>query len=234
MSIIIDILILFILINTLLKLSFWKFWQVLGVSFLVGIFILGVYPFATEQSQRVMQSYLQNTEILNNMAVLVTIESVICLNFGFVSLLDFLNGTQSKWGKILNYYPGLLIFPVLLYLLTQSFFAFTGADFETTALVFAVVSILGIPLLSISIRKLIPETDLRLEIHLLVSFFVAVLGLIATTNGKIMYVSTPQFIDYKKGLLTLGLFMGLFAMGFLLNRIWWKFKRSKNNFNIKK
>ncbi|WP_029292738.1 hypothetical protein [Chryseobacterium hispalense] len=221
MNIIIDILILFILINTLLKLSFWKFWQATIVAVLVGGFVFFVYPFAIEQSQLKMQEYLQNTEILSNIAVLVTLESAVCLSFCFTALLEYLNGVKSKWNSVLKWYSGLLIFPVLLYLLTQSFFTFTGVDFEMMTMIFAVIAVILLIGLSFGIRKLIPEKDLRLEIHFLVSLFVAVLGLIVTTCGKMVYLAVDEPLNFQRLGFTFGLFASLFLAGFLFNKIWW-------------
>lgn len=225
MNIIIDILILFILINTLLKLSFWKFWQVTIVAVLAGGFVFFVYPFAIEQSQLKMHEYLQNTEILSNIAVLVTLESAVCLCFCFTALLEYLNGEKSKWNSVLKWYSGLLIFPVLLYLLTQSFFTFIGVDFEMMTMIFALIAMILLIGLSFGIRKLIPEKDLRLEIHFLVSLFVAVLGLIVTTSGKMVYVAVDEPLNFQRLGFTFGLFASLFFAGFVINKIWWKFFR---------
>lgn len=227
MNIIIDILILFILINTLLKLSFWKFWQVAIVGILAGGFVFFVYPFAIEQSQLKMQEYVQNTEILSNIAVLVTLESAVCLSFCFTALLEYLNGKTSKWNSLLKWYSGLLIFPVLLYLLTQSFFTFTGVDFEMMTMIFAALVVVLLIGLSFGIRKLIPEKDLRLEIHFLVSLFVAVLGLIVTTSGKMVYVAVDEPLNFQRLAFTFGLFVSLFFAGFLFNKIWWRFFRKR-------
>ncbi|MCD0477875.1 MULTISPECIES: hypothetical protein [Chryseobacterium] len=225
MNIIIDILILFIIINTLLKLSFWKFWQILVMAILAGGFLFFVYPFAIEQSQVKMKEYLQNTEILSNIAILVTLESAICLSFCFTALLEYMNGKQSKWNSVLKFYPGLLIFPVLLYLLTQSFFTFTGFDFEVLSMLFAVIVIVLIIGLSFGIRYLVPEKDLRLEIHFLMSLFVAILGLIVTTSGKMVYVAVDEPLNFQRLGFTFGLFGFLFFAGFFINKIWWKFFR---------
>lgn len=232
MDIIITILILFILINTLLKLSFWKFRQVLIVSGLAGIFLYLVYPFAILQSQTEVKGFLQNSEILGNIAVLVTVESAVCICFCFTALLKYIKGKESKWTSVLKWYPGLLIFPVLFYLLTQSFFVFTGVDFQFIAVVFSVVAVVLIPVLSYGIRFLIPEMDLRLEIHFLMSLFVAVLGLIATTNGKIVYVAESEGIDFQKLIFTFVLFAVLFVGGFLLKRLQWRIFRKKQKYHL--
>ncbi|MFR7824800.1 MAG: hypothetical protein ACLU30_17610 [Odoribacter splanchnicus] len=49
MELVISILILFILVNCLLKLSFWKGWQAALFGLICGIFITATYPVAILQ-----------------------------------------------------------------------------------------------------------------------------------------------------------------------------------------
>ena len=68
MELVISILILFILVNCLLKLSFWKGWQAALFGLICGIFITATYPVAILQSKTQLADYLQNTVALKNMA----------------------------------------------------------------------------------------------------------------------------------------------------------------------
>jgi len=222
MQIILNILIVFIIINTILKLSFWKLGQVLVMVLLLIGFVFFVFPFAMEQSQTTMKQKLENPDILGNMAVLVTLECTLFLFYSFFSIQDFFRKKRSRWKIFLKYYPGLLIFPVVFYLLTQVFFTFTGTDFIQSTVVFSIA--IGACVIggSYLIRFLIPEEELRLEIQFLVSLFVTVLGLIATSSGKMVYVATSEPLDFRMLALTAGLFISLFLIGFFFNRIWWK------------
>ena len=74
MELVISILILFILVNCLLKLSFWKGWQAALFGLICGIFITATYPVAILQSKTQLADYLQNTVALQNMAVIITLE----------------------------------------------------------------------------------------------------------------------------------------------------------------
>ena len=66
MELVISILILFILVNCLLKLSFWKGWQAALFGLICGIFITATYPVAILQSKTQLADYLQNTVALQN------------------------------------------------------------------------------------------------------------------------------------------------------------------------
>ena len=59
MELVISILILFILVNCLLKLSFWKGWQAALFGLICGIFITATYPVAILQSKTQLADYLQ-------------------------------------------------------------------------------------------------------------------------------------------------------------------------------
>ena len=104
MELIIHILMLFILLNTALKLSFWDRKILWGMSILLGSFTIFVYPYAIEQSQTQIEEFLQSSKILGNMAVLVSLEAVMCMAFCFLALFHlYQQNKSSKWQKVLNY-----------------------------------------------------------------------------------------------------------------------------------
>ena len=77
MQIIFNILMMFIFINMLIKLSFWKLWHTICFMVILIAYIWAIYPLATEQSQVTIQQAIESPEILSNITVLVTIESAI-------------------------------------------------------------------------------------------------------------------------------------------------------------
>lgn len=170
MELIIHILMLFIVINCSFKLSFWKLWQTVIYSLIAGLFVAGTWQYAILQSKTQIADYLQNTEALQNMAIIITLESALC--FGYC--VAFLRGLYGKknlwWAELLRWYPSLLLFPVLFYYLTEAIFRLPGVDFSVTAWSLAGIVVIAIPLLSRLMKYLVPEDDLRLEVHFLVSF----------------------------------------------------------------
>ena len=119
MELVISILILFILVNCLLKLSFWKGWQAALFGLICGIFITATYPVAILQSKTQLADYLQNTVALQNMAVIITLEAVVCFAYCVAVLRGWFGQQEKWWVKSLKWYPTLLIFPVLFYLQTE-------------------------------------------------------------------------------------------------------------------
>ena len=105
MEILINILLVFILINTALKLSFWELRYLIIWSIVLGLFILGVYPYAMEQSRTQIEHWLQDSEILGNIAVMISLEVLICIEFCFISLNNMYDNKAKKWHNILDFYP---------------------------------------------------------------------------------------------------------------------------------
>lgn len=227
MELIIDVLLLFILLNCAFKLSLWRLpWRLL-FSVMLGGFAWWSMRYAILQSKTQIADFLQNTEALQTMAILVTIDSAVGLAF----CIRWLTGgtgddalPRHPQAHRLGYtllcaYPSLLMLPVVFYLLTQTIFANTGVAFETTAIWFSLGVVILLPLLAEGAHWLLPDETSRVEIHLLLTIFVCILGLIATEHGKMVYTMKEQPIDWRSLLTTFALFALLTAAGFLFSRL---------------
>lgn len=223
MGIIISILVLFIVVNCLLKLSFWRGWQAAVFGLVCALFIVATYPYAILQSKTQLGDYLENAAALKNMAVIVTLESVVC----FAYCIAVLQGARRQrwWMKLLKWYPSLLLFPVLFYLQTELIFGFPGADFSTISYGFAGAVVVLVPLLRLFFRLLLPEQEMRLEIHFLVSLFVCIIGLLTTVNGDVTYAAVREPMNWKALGFAFGLFLVLFLAGAGWGRIMWPLRQ---------
>lgn len=222
MEVIIQILILFIVVNTALKLSFWKWWQTLIFAAIAAIFILWIQQYAIGQSKLQLQNYLNNKQALQDMAVLITAESAVSLAFCIATLRNMFGKKEKRWVKLLYWYPSLLLFPVLYYLLTQSIFSLPGISFSSITFMFSGAIFIVLPALAYGLKLLIPEKELRLEIYFLVSLFVAILGLLTTVDGNVTYAAAKEPLNIKAILYSVTLFLLLFAIGYF----WNKYKRN--------
>lgn len=227
MEIIIQVLILFIIINTILKLSFWKWWQTVIFGIICAIFVVWVQQYAIVQSKTQLHDYLSNRQALQDMAVLITVESAICFAFCFAALKNMFGKKKKRWIRLLYWYPSLLLFPVLFYMLTQAIFSLSGTNFNTIAFTIAGITLIAIPAVSSGIKLLLPEKELRLEVHFLVSLFVAILGLLTTVNGNVTYAAVKEPLNIRAILYSIALFVVLFAIGYIWNKYKWKFKKIK-------
>jgi len=198
MALIITVLMLFVALNCAAKLSLWPWRQRFLFSAAVALFTWWSQRYAVLQSKTQLADLLQNVAALQNMAVIVTIESAV--NFGFCSrwLNDAYSAQGCKWWEsLLRWYPSLLVFPVMFYLLTQTMFM---AGF----------------------KLYMPDGDGRVELHVLLSCFVCVLGLISTVTGKIVYRSTEEPVNWRMVCVAVAVFAVLFAAGFIGSRLKWK------------
>lgn len=227
MELIIQILMVFIIINCILKLSFRSLWQSILFGAICAVFIIWAKEYAIMQSKTQIADYLKNRAALQNAAVLVTAESAICFAFCFAALKNMFGKRVKRWLMPLYWYPSLLIFPVLFYILTQTIFSLSGTDFDTIAYIISGITFVVIPIAAYGIRLLIPEDELRLEIHFLVSLFVCILGLLTTVNGDVTYAAVKEPVNFKALGLSLGLFVVTFVIGYVWNKIKWSIRQKK-------
>ncbi len=237
MAEIIFVLMLFVVINSAFKLSFWKWWQVGIFSLLAAIFTMAMCPLAILQSKTQLADYLQNISALQDMAILITLETLLCLGFCMTRLDGMFEEEGSKrkwWTRLLWWYPGLLIFPVLFYCLTELIFTFAGVPFMVTAGLLATAVFVLLPFLALLMKHLVPEPELRLEIHFLVSLLICVLGLLSTVNGRTVYAAVSNPISLGTLAIALGFFVILFMVGYIWNSLKFPFlqKRRKKGGKI--
>lgn len=231
MTLILQVLILFIFINTWLKLSFWRWWQAVIFALLCALFTVWVTPFAASQSKTQLAAWMANNQVMQDLAVLVTLESALFISYCFVALKEVFGKKVKIWGPILFFYPGLLIFPALFYLQTQLIFSLPGTDFDQIAYGIAAGVLVLFPLLSQGIKYALPEKDLRLEVHFLVSLFICVIGLISTADGKVTYAAADESFNWKAFAFAAGLFAAMFLVGYGWYQIKWTFRKKKKKSN---
>lgn len=228
MELVVQILMLFIVINLFLKLSFWKWWQVLIFSLLAAVFVLVMKQFAIMQSKTQLNDYFLNNEALQNAAVLVTVESAIGFTFCFAALRNKFENGKKRWIQFLYWYPGLLVFAVIFYLLTQSIFNMSGADFDKVTRFVAGGVLVVVPAAAFIIRKILPEKEFRLEVHFLVSLFIAITGLLITVSGNVTYAVVREPLNIKALVMASALFAAAFLTGYFWNRLKWRFLQKRD------
>ena len=119
---------------------------------------------------------------------------------------------------------GYLIFPVLFSGLVYLIFSFPGVSFSLVAWSMAVGVLILISVGTLFLRYLLPEKELRLELLFLTNALTAILGIIATVNGRTAVTGISE-VDW--GALT-GLIIML-AGGGLIGLVIYKYRRIKTN-----
>ena len=126
--------------------------------------------------------------------------------------------------KLQRWFPGILIFPVLFSGLVYLIFSFPGVSFSLVAWSMAVGVLILISVGTLFLRYLLPEKELRLELLFLTNALTAILGIIATVNGRTAVTGISE-VDW--GALT-GLIIML-AGGGLIGLVIYKYRRIKTN-----
>lgn len=190
------VLILLVCFNFMLKQTYSKRWAVAAVSIICALFVGLAWPYAIEQSKTQIADWLANPALMLDTSVILSIEVCIQLSFCMLAVHMMTGGTakpRTLWMyRLLRLFPGFLIFPVLFSGLVALIFSFPGTSFSTLAWGMAAGVLILIPSGTILLRCLLPEKELRLELLFLTNALTAILGIVATVNGRTAMKGTSE------------------------------------------
>ena len=133
METVILVLMLVVIFMTWLKLTFLKMWQIIVVAVICSLFIGLSWSYAIQQSRNEISEWLGNQRLMLDTSVWLTIEVFWQMAYCMLSGKLLYGETVSRrtiWiYRILRFFPGLLIFPVLFYLQIQVMYQISGVDF---------------------------------------------------------------------------------------------------------
>lgn len=171
-------------LSYLLKLSFMRPWLLIAESAVAAIFTLWALDWAIGQSKTQISDWLGNPELMLDTSVLLTIDVALQIAFCIVHAA----AQRTKAGRILSLVllvvPGILIFPVLAAALTELIFSLPGTDFDTVGRSMAAAVLVLAPILSYGLKYLLPDSEQRLELVFYINCIIAMLGIVATVNGR--------------------------------------------------
>lgn len=230
MQTVVLILILLVCFNFLLKQTYSKRWAVAVTSVGCALFVGNMWPYAIEQSKTQIADWLANQELMLDTSVILSIEVCTQLVFCMLAIHMLTGGIVNKrtlWTyRLLRWFPGVLIFPVLFSMLVALIFTFPGKDFATVAWIMAALVLVLIPLGTIGLRWLLPEKEIRLELLFITNALTAILGIVATVNGRTA-VNGISEIDWSAlvgiiVMLLVGGMMGLALRRYKMNKLYKK------------
>ncbi len=196
MEIVVLVLMFLVMFMTWLKLSFLKAWHIAVISAVCSLFIVLTWRIAIEQSRNEISEWLGNQRLMLDTSVVLTIEVLwqmcFCLLSGKLLYGEKVGRRTNFAYRVLRFFPGVLILPVLFYALIQAVYAFTGVSFSLVAWTMAAFVFLLMPAGTYAIRFLLPEKPLRLEILFLCASMILILGIIATVNGSTTFKGSDQ------------------------------------------
>lgn len=214
--------------NYLLKQTWRKPFFVALSAVVCALFVGLAWPWAIEQSKNQIAGWLADSALMLDMAVLLTLEVALQMTFCVVAAHIHTAGRVKPsvvWiYRLLRWFPGLLVFPVLFSLLVAAIFALPGVSFPLTAWSLAAVVAVVIPLGRWALKHLLPEKEIRLELLFLTNALIAILGIIATVNGRTAVAGITS-VDWP----SLGGVMAFVAAGLLLGMAAFRIKQKLMN-----
>lgn len=214
--------------NYLLKQTWRKPLFVALSTVVCALFVGLAWPWAIEQSKNQIADWLADSALMLDMAVLLTLEVALQMTFCVVAAHIHTAGRVKPsvvWiYRLLRWFPGLLVFPVLFSLLVAAIFALPGISFPLTAWSLAATVAVAIPLGRWALKHLLPEKEIRLELLFLTNALIAILGIIATVNGRTAVAGITS-VDWP----SLGGVMAFVAAGLLLGMAAFRIKQKLMN-----
>ena len=213
--------------NYILKQTYRKVYSIAFSAIACALFVGLMWPYAIEQSKSQISDWLANSALMLDIAVILTLEVAVQMAFCVLSAHIQTSGKVKPitiWVyRVLRWFPGVLIFPVLFSLLVSAIFALPGVSFSLIAWVLAAIVFIVIPLAAWRFKWLLPEKEIRLELLFLSNVLIAILGVIATVNGQTAVAGISD-VDWKAlvgvvSLLICGLALGIIAYRIKLKRI---------------
>lgn len=213
--------------NYILKQTYRKVYSVAFSAIACALFVGLMWPYAIEQSKSQISDWLANSALMLDIAVILTLEVAVQMAFCVLSAHIQTSGKVKPitiWVyRVLRWFPGVLIFPVLFSLLVSAIFALPGVSFSLIAWVLAAIVFIVIPLAAWGVKWLLPEKEIRLELLFLSNALIAILGVMATVNSQTAVAGISD-VDWKAlggvvSLLICGLALGIIAYRIKLKRI---------------
>ncbi len=219
METVVKVLMILVSFSFVLKLTGYKPVHRLIMVLICALFVGFSWHFAIEQSRTEIASWLADTDLLLDLAVLLTLDVVLQMAYCFMAVQLMGSGLLKKRTifiyKLLRFFPGIMIFVVLLYLVTLSIFAFPGVPFARVSWLCALGVFVLFYGLSLALKRLLPEKEIRLELLFLSNALTACLGIIATVNGRTAMRSVDS-VDYLATLAVFAVLLVGAAAGYVV------------------
>ena len=190
-------------ISFVLKLTFMRPWQMVVEAVVLAVAAVVSTNLATTQSKTLIQEWIQTPDLMLDLSVILTVDVALQLAFCIHSVRNASNSSTSAYcnansyrQRLLQYgllfLPGLLIFPVVFECLVQLIFAFPGTDFNIISGCLAAGLIILLPAAAAGTKLLLPEPPMRLELIFYLNCIIALLGVVASVNGRTAAVGVDK------------------------------------------
>ncbi|MDE6483034.1 MAG: hypothetical protein K2L01_04665, partial [Rikenellaceae bacterium] len=180
MKTVVLVMMILVCFNYIMKQTYRKFYSVVFSAVVCALFTGSMWHYAIEQSKSQISVWLSDSALMLDVAVILTIEVAIQMAFCLLSAHIDTSGKVKprtiRTYRILRWFPGVLIFPVLFSLLVSVIFALPGTSFPLVAWSLAGVVLIVLLGGTYGMKRLLPEKEIRLELLFLSNAMIAVLG----------------------------------------------------------
>lgn len=188
METVVLVLMLLVCFNFLLKQTCRKWRSVFVIAAVSALFVGLMWRYAIEQSKTRIADWLADPALMLDTSVILSVDVILqmafCLLAAHVQTAAPVKRRVIWMYRMLRWFPGVLVFPVLFSGLVSLIFAFPGVSFSLIAWCMAGAVLVLVPAGSYLLGRLLPEKELRLELLFLSNALIAILGVIATVNGR--------------------------------------------------
>ena len=149
METIVLVLMILVCFSFMLKQSFRKLLSVGVIALVAALFTGLMWPVAIEQSRSQIEAWLANPQLMLDTSVVLSVEVALQMAFCIMAVNIQTEGHIKRWRltvyKLLRWFPGVLIFPVLFSALVYAVFSFPGYSFPAVAWSLAAAVLIIIP-----------------------------------------------------------------------------------------
>lgn len=213
-----------VVLSFVLKLSFHSFAGMAATAAAAALFVGLTWESAISQSKTQISDWLENPQLMLDIAVLLTVDVALLISFCFLRTRKLsgerLSVPLRRIEALLFWFPGILIFPVLFAMLVEVIFSASGVEFALVGWSTACAVLLLAPALAYFMRWLLPLNSMRLELLFLDSLVIAALGVVATVNGR---TQTAGVSHVEWG--ALARFFVILAVGAAIGLAWSRLRR---------
>ena len=143
METVVLVMMILVCFNYALKQTNRKIYSVLFSAAVCALFVGLMWPYAIEQSKSQISDWLADSSLMLDVAVILSLEVVIQMAFCILAAHIQTSGKVKPitiWiYRVLRWFPGVLIFPVLFSILVSAIFALPGVSFSLVAWVLAAI-----------------------------------------------------------------------------------------------
>jgi len=203
-------------------------WIGIGFSLLCGVFVWYSHGFALEQNKLTLETGLEGQKILTDVFLVVMVDLMLTLGFCISILKRSINEKENWANRMLGFIPPLMMLPLLYYIQVNMFFTFVGVDFNLLTSILCGAAVIFMLSGTYLTKYVLPGTAFRIELTALLELLIFILVICCTIfhpSALIYTDDTP--LDYRSLLLTIGVVVVFFTVGFIWNKLKLRIKRKK-------